>query len=110
MTDREKEEFFQKVKQLFADMRNAIIDVVNEVPNSPFNLPDLIRQWKEQRQILNNKNIGIIISFEKPNLVIFSLFNDEQRDVGQKNLCETSRDQTLTEEDKDFLKQIRVQL
>ncbi len=110
MTDQEKEEFVQKAKQLLANIRNAIIDVVNEIPHSPFNLPYLIKQWKKQRQVLNNKNIGIIISFEKLGLVIFPLFNDEKRDVGQKNLDETSTDQMLTQEDKDFLKQIGIQL
>lgn len=110
MTEHEKEEFIQGVKQLVADMRNAVIDVINGIPDSRFNLQDLIGRWKEHRQVLNDKNIGIIISFEKPDLVMFPLFNDEKRDIGQKNLSEMSKDQTLTQEDKDFLKQIGLQL
>lgn len=80
--------FFKiKHKRLLDNMKNAIVDVVNGVPNSRFNLQVLVKQWKEQRQELNNKGILGILYFEKLTLVVTPLVNDEKKDLGQKNMA-----------------------
>lgn len=106
MTDREKEKGSKKMmtkhqknliqavklyvnsnhKQLLNNMANGIIEVINDVPNPQFNLQDLIKQWKEQRQKLNNKGVLGILCFEKLSLVVTSLADDETNDLGQKNM------------------------
>lgn len=106
MTQRDKEKFMEEIGEIFNEVRNGVIDVINGIAQ-PESLTPILKKWHAKRQLFNNQNIGIL--FNQRAITIFSITGNPKLDMGQKALSVQPK---ITESeiqfDKEFLKKIGI--
>lgn len=108
MTQRDKERFVEEVREIFTELRNGIIDVINGIAK-PESLTPILEKWYAKRQRFNNQNISIILGFNQLAVMIFPITGNPKLDMGQKAL--PTSPETMEHEtqfDQEFLKKIGI--
>lgn len=110
MQDEEKLKFAGEITEAIKNLQQTLINFINDLDTNEKTtnaLKQALNHWKEKRQLVNNKGIGIILKpiFE---VITFSLTGDEKRDVGQKIYRTIPEGQTCTKKDLEFLKELGI--
>lgn len=108
MTQRDEERFMEEMREIFTELRNAVIDVINGIAG-PESLTPILKRWYAKRQLFNNQNTGILLGFNQLAVAIFPITGDPKLDMGQKALpAQPKITNNETQFDKEFLKKIGI--
>lgn len=106
-----------EIARIISEFDNALKDFQEQLTfiinglSSPSEFPQILKNWEEKRQILNNLGIGILIYFGQIKLETFLLRGNLTSDLGQKKLDSQTflSPGQINKLDKKFLGSIHVQ-